>query len=710
MAEADVINSLTEINKTLRRNVAVNIRTYRNVIGLRKDMKPSARDDAIDDLDERRIQDRGTGDQQSSDRGKVAKEARKGFFSSFLKWFGLLGLGVFLKDEIGGFISGAFGQLKEYISDWWEKTGKPAFSKFSDSIGLTKLMDYVSDIGTSLKEFAYSIPGVKALSEFLFGKEAEVDDSGNLISEGTEGLFGPIAKYAKNFGDALVTLGKDLGLLNEDGSISTGGALVGAGALAALFTFIGPASLIKMGLKGALGIFSSLGSLLLAVGGGFLQLSKFLVVKGILDPALWVGKKALHMAMRGASAGFLSLATSMADGGPLQNAFLRLSGGAESLGNMLSNRAAQRAGARAATSTAASAAAGALPAGGFSRGMASIFAAKFIIPLLAVGALAGAVYGLYKLSQKEDERRSQQVAAAEASGLYSQEQLDYAKQEAEKRTFESERGLVFKDDEDAYASGAGTFEQYLAARDETKSTGTSLTAKEKLKQQIAAYDKERKKYEASIEEERVKILNSLIDSRKMNQRMVLNKMLIGPVQRMIGEGIIEFDKGLKPADSIKTLMKWMEQPENTGKPMTLDILKSVGGMRIVDPDKQFTMLDRKGEKVTTTLGDVTTLEELGYKTGILRSKSLEREKLEAFGKNQAGAKVGALNDAQKQNRQNLGAVEGALGGVGDINVYNNNGGRGDSAGPGSVTAVVNERQRYTQDATGKVNLFGWQGR
>jgi hypothetical protein len=400
----------------------------------------------------------------------------------------------------------------------------------------------------------------------------------------------------------------------------------------------------------------------------------------------------------------------MADGGPLQNAFLRLSGGAESLGNMLSNRAAQRAGARAATSTAASAAAGALPAGGFSRGMASIFAAKFIIPLLAVGALAGAVYGLYKLSQKEDERRSQQVAAAEASGLYSQEQLDYAKQEAEKRTFESERGLVFKDDEDAYASGAGTFEQYLAARDETKSTGTSLTAKEKLKQQIAAYDKERKKYEASIEEERVKILNSLIDSRKMNQRMVLNKMLIGPVQRMIGEGIIEFDKGLKPADSIKTLMKWMEQPENTGKPMTLDILKSVGGMRIVDPDKQFTMLDRKGEKVTTTLGDVTTLEELGYKTGILRSKSLEREKLEAFGKNQAGAKVGALNDAQKQNRQNLGAVEGALGGVGDINVYNNNGGRGDSAGMGSVTAVVNERRRYTQDATGKVNLFGWQGR
>ena len=707
MAEtADVVNSLTEINKTLRRNVAVNIRTYRNVIGLRKDMKPSARDDAIDDLDERRIQDRGTGDQQSSDRGKVAKEARKGFFSSFLKWFGLLGLGVFLKDEIGGFISGAFGQLKEYISDWWEKTGKPAFSKFSDSIGLTKLMDYVSDIGTSLKEFAYSIPGVKALSEFLFGKEAEVDDSGNLISEGTEGLFGPIAKYAKNFGDALVTLGKDLGLLNKDGSISTEGALVGVGALAALFTFIGPATLIKTLGMGAIKGFSSLGSLLVNVAGSFFQFSKFLVTKGILDPALWLGKKALHMAMRGASAGFLSLATRMADGGPLQNAFLRLSGGAESLGNMLSNRAAQRAGARAATSTAA----GALPAGGFSRGMASIFAAKFIIPLLAVGALAGAVYGLYKLSQKEDERRSQQVAAAEASGLYSQEQLDYAKQEAEKRTFESERGLVFKDDEDAYASGAGTFEQYLAARGETKSTGTSQAAIDKLKEQQAAYDKERKEYEASIEEERVKILNSLIDSRKMNQRMVLNKMLIGPVQRMIAQGVIDFDESLKPADSIKALMKWMEQPENTGKPMTLDILKSVGGMRIVDPNKQFTMLDRKGQEVTTTLGDVSTLEEIGYKTGILTSKSLEREKLEAFGKNQAGAKVGALNDAQKQNRLNLSAVEGTLGGVGDINVYNNNGGGDRSVGVGSVTAVVNERQRYTQDATGKVNLFGWQGR
>ena len=702
MAEtADVVNSLTEINKTLRRNVAVNIRTYRNVIGLRNDMKPSARDDAIDDLDERRIQDRGTGDQQSSDRGKVAKEARKGFFSSFLKWFGLLGLGVFLKDEIGGFISGAFGQLKEYISDWWEKTGKPAFSKFSDSIGLTKLMDYVSDIGTSLKEFAYSIPGVKALSEFLFGKEAEVDDSGNLISEGTEGLFGPIAKYAKNFGDAIVTLGKDLGLLNKDGSISTEGALVGVGALAALFTFIGPATLIKTLGMGAIKGFSSLGSLLVNVAGSFFQFSKFLVTKGILDPALWLGKKALHMAMRGASAGFLSLATRMADGGPLQNAFLRLSGGAESLGNMLSNRAAQRAGARAATSTAA----GALPAGGFSRGMASIFAAKFIIPLLAVGALAGAVYGLYKLSQKEDERRSQQVAAAEASGLYSQEQLDYAKQEAEKRTFESERGLVFKDDEDAYASGAGTFEQYLAARGETKSTGTSQAAIDKLKEQQAAYDKERKEYEASIEEERVKILNSLIDSRKMNQRMVLNKMLIGPVQRMIAQGVIDFDESLKPADSIKALMKWMEQPENTGKPMTLDILKSVGGMRIVDPNKQFTMLDRKGQEVTTTLGDVSTLEEIGYKTGILTSKSLEREKLEAFGKNQAGAKVGALNDAQKQNRLNLATVEGTLGGVGDVNVYNNNNGGGGGGGAPSSVALAIQKARHNPNARGKIDLF-----
>ena len=117
MAEADVINSLTEINKTLRRNVAVNIRTYRGVINLRKDMKPSARDIATEGLDEEEKKPIREANQQGTDRGRVAKEARKGFFSSFLKWFGLLGLGVFLKDEIGGFISGAFGQLKKYISD-----------------------------------------------------------------------------------------------------------------------------------------------------------------------------------------------------------------------------------------------------------------------------------------------------------------------------------------------------------------------------------------------------------------------------------------------------------------------------------------------------------------------------------------------------------------------------------------------------------------
>ena len=77
----------------------------------------------------------------------------------------------------------------------------------------------------------------------------------------------------------------------------------------------------------------------------------------------------------------------------------------------------------------------------------------------------------------------------------------------------------------------------------------------------------------------------------------------------------------------------------------------------------------------------------------------------------AGNKVGALTAQQIENRRLAAAAQGdAAGGGGDTYNLVNNGGRGDSAGMGSVTAVVNERQRYTRDATGKVNLFGWQGR
>ena len=72
----------------------------------------------------------------------------------------------------------------------------------------------------------------------------------------------------------------------------------------------------------------------------------------------------------------------------------------------------------------------------------------------------------------------------------------------------------------------------------------------------------------------------------------------------------------------------MNQPENTGKPMTLEVLKNVGGIT-VDPNAQFTMLDRYGQPTMTTLGDVGTLEDIGRSTGLIKTKSMVRESLEA---------------------------------------------------------------------------------
>ena len=139
MAEADVLESLSEINKTLRRNVAVNLRTYRGIMNLRKDAKPSARDVATAGIDEEIApKERESGGASVTgtkvDAGKEVKKGIGGFFGKFAKIFGLLGLAVLMRKQILGFLKGAFEPLKNFVSNWWEKTASPALSKFFDDI------------------------------------------------------------------------------------------------------------------------------------------------------------------------------------------------------------------------------------------------------------------------------------------------------------------------------------------------------------------------------------------------------------------------------------------------------------------------------------------------------------------------------------------------------------------------------------------------
>ena len=411
MAEADVLESLSEINKTLRRNVAVNLRTYRGIMNLRKDAKPSARDKATEGIDEEVAPKESGGASVTGtkvDAGKEVKKGIGGFFGRFAKIFGLLGLAVLMRKQILGFLKGAFEPLKNFVSNWWEKTASPALSKFFDDIGLTKIKESFAGVGTKIGEFVKSIPGVSALSEFLFGKDAEIDDDGAILSEGTDGVFGGIGTYGENFKKALITLGKELGLLNEDGSISTFGGIAGIGAVATLFTFIGPLKLTKLvaaiGIKGV----TTLGGLFLTLGKSLGTLAWYLGKNMLLNPLLWIGKKGLQSTLGLASKAMFAASGKFEKLGfkRLSNAMLSMAAGAEGFATNLKGGAGDAAkGTKGPSKGSMLARMGGLLKAGLAKGGALLSAMLPALPLilgaLVVGAALAGVVKLAKMAQEK---------------------------------------------------------------------------------------------------------------------------------------------------------------------------------------------------------------------------------------------------------------------------------------------------------------------
>ena len=98
---------LSNINQTLR-----SIRA--DTLSIRKELsksKKSLREEAI-----AKPSKSGPGPKAGAIEKPAATKAVKGASKAggaidWLKWFGILGLGVFMKDEIGGFLKGAFGSL-----------------------------------------------------------------------------------------------------------------------------------------------------------------------------------------------------------------------------------------------------------------------------------------------------------------------------------------------------------------------------------------------------------------------------------------------------------------------------------------------------------------------------------------------------------------------------------------------------------------------
>ena len=182
--DIEVAGKLDEIGQTLKRSFGLQKATLSAV---QDQGKPSVREKATKGLDE----DVGLAKPKSTgaDVGKAkgasdaAKAGSKGFISGFLKYFGLIGLGIFLKDEIGGFIKGAFGSLKD-LEAWLRinfdhKTlvafDDPMFSVF-EGMNETEVIDMVTVEATGCEMFAkMAMEYASGLIQKIYGERCWVE-------------------------------------------------------------------------------------------------------------------------------------------------------------------------------------------------------------------------------------------------------------------------------------------------------------------------------------------------------------------------------------------------------------------------------------------------------------------------------------------------------------------------------------------------------
>lgn len=158
---------------------------------------------------------------------KAVKSASKaGGAIDWLKWFGILGLGVFMKDEIGGFLKGAFGSLGDMIGTWFKGTFVPGLAKLTDTIFGEGAWETLLGVGEDVKANL-----VKAWTA--------ISDVGTYVDTKLKDWFGiDIGGIFTNIKTGLTQFGKDIGFLGEDGSLSTG-AWFGVAAIGATFLKLG---------------------------------------------------------------------------------------------------------------------------------------------------------------------------------------------------------------------------------------------------------------------------------------------------------------------------------------------------------------------------------------------------------------------------------------------------------------------------------------
>lgn len=250
VTDVTVATSLNEIGNTLKKSLGLQKATFKIV----NQDKKSLREDAIGEQTKQVSAAKEVIQKPSPDAGGGGGgggRSLKGMGFDWLKWFGILGLGVFLKDQIGGFLKGAFGALGGYIKDWFFGTFVPALAKLTDKIfgegAWEKLLGISETVIAGLTKAWDAIKGV-----------------GTFIDQKLKDWFGiDIGGIFTNIKEGLTQFGKDVGFLGEDGSLTTG-AWFGVAAIGATFlTLAGP-------LGGVLGVFKGIALLpFKALGGAF---------------------------------------------------------------------------------------------------------------------------------------------------------------------------------------------------------------------------------------------------------------------------------------------------------------------------------------------------------------------------------------------------------------------------------------------------------
>ena len=243
----------------------------------------------------------------------------------WMKWFAIIGLGAYFRKQILAFIKAAFKPFGDALTTWWD--GKKAdignaWEGVLDATGFNAAMKFTTGLWTKhVDPFINWFDGALTrmdqwltdsflgdawggVKDFFMG-EMVGDETGSAGRKG--GLFSGVKTYVENIKKSIGQFGEALGLIDADGNITGVGILAGAGGLATLFTFLGPAKLLKaVGELGFWGV-KSLGGLFIKLVGGLGKLVLWTGPKMLGTAALWIGKAGLKGGLSLLTTGFTAL-------------------------------------------------------------------------------------------------------------------------------------------------------------------------------------------------------------------------------------------------------------------------------------------------------------------------------------------------------------------------------------------------------------------